>query len=277
MIDLGLDNARAIVFGAGFIPARAGLGPTSALRLAAAGAQIACVDRDHDRAQETVVKIIEAGGRAFPLVADVTDEAQVSVAIDEAVFRMGGVDVCVDIIGHTNWSRTSETTRDEWNLAILENLTQVFLVFRTVVPQLVRQGTGGALVALSSVDGMHSAKFHGAYGAAKAGLMALVQTMADEFGQFGIRVNSVAPGNVGGGNLGAPDVPWGSDPWNPLAPPRAKDIADAVLFLSSSLSERITGQTIVVDGGAMTMNRWGLKMDSIGGDDALANLVGGRD
>lgn len=273
MIDLGLDGARAIVFGAGYIPERAGLGPTTALRLAEAGARVACVDRDLGRAHETVDKVLAAGGSAFPLVGDVTDEAQVSSVIDEAVSELGGLDTCVNIIGHTNWSRTTETTAAEWNQALLINLTQVFFVFRSAIPHLIKQGTGGSLVALSSVDGMHAARFHGAYGAAKAGTIMLAQTMADEFGQYGIRVNTVAPGNVGGGNLEAPDVAWGDDEHNPLAPPRAKDIADAVLFLASNLSERITGQNLVVDGGAMTMNRWGLTDNALGVDDSLAKLV----
>jgi NAD(P)-dependent dehydrogenase (short-subunit alcohol dehydrogenase family) len=122
----------------------------------------------------------------------------------------------------------------------------------------VGRGTdsGGSIVAIASVDGFSYSRFHAAYGAAKAGLISLIKTYSDEFGPYGIRVNCVAPGNVGGGVWDKPDVGFGEDPMNTLAPPRPLDIANGVLFLASSLAERVTGQTLVVDGGASTRSPW---------------------
>lgn len=257
MIRLGLEDARVVVFGAGYVVGRAGLGWTTAMRLADAGARVVCVDHDERRAQEAAEAILARGGRAFALVADVTDEEQVVTAFERAVAELGGLDIVVDIVGRAHWSQTVETSLTQWNDTLATNLTQAFLVFRTAMPYLVAQGTGGSLVALSSVDGMHAAPFHGAYGAAKAGLIQLAQTMSDEFGRYGIRVNTVAPGNVGFDDRGAQETPWGANPHNPLAPPRPADIANAVLFLASDLAQRITGQTLVVDGGALAMSRWG--------------------
>jgi NAD(P)-dependent dehydrogenase (short-subunit alcohol dehydrogenase family) len=257
VIDLELQGGRAIVVGAGFQPHRAGHGRASALRLAAAGATVACVDIDPGRADDIVAEITAAGGRASRVIADVTDPSQAARAVDEAVAALGGVDVCVDIVGEAVFANSHEFPVDMWDLDLRRNLSQVFYVFKSVVPHMISQGTGGALTAITSVDGMVSSKYHAAYGSAKAGIISLVKTYSDEFGAHGIRVNAVAPGNVGGGSWGAPDVPFGVNAVNSLAPPRAIDIANAVLFLSSALAARITGQTLVVDGGASTRSPWG--------------------
>ena len=271
-IDLGLGGARAVVVGAGFLPDRAGHGRGSALRLAAAGATVACVDMDASRADAIVDEITSAGGSAFPVIGDMTDSAQADAAVAEAVGRLGGIDVCVDIIGRALWGTSSAFSDQLWDTTILENLTQVFYVFRATVPHMIDQGTGGSIVAISSLDGIGSSKYHAAYGAAKAGVISLVKSYSDEFGEHGIRVNAVAPGNVGGGNWDAPDTPFGQDPINSLAPPRPHDIADTVLYLSSRLAARVTGQTIVVDGGASTRSPWGFREDQI--ESLNESLVG---
>jgi NAD(P)-dependent dehydrogenase (short-subunit alcohol dehydrogenase family) len=263
MIDLGLTGARAVVVGAGFIPARAGHGRGSALRLAEAGATVACIDMDEGRAAEIVAEIESAGGKALGIVGDVTDRAEARRVIDEAVEALGGVDVCVDIVGEATFGRSEEFGDDEWDRQMLKNLSQVFSIYKAVIPHLVRQGTGGSITTLASVDGIGSSKYHVAYGAAKAGVISMVKTYSEELGPHGIRVNAVAPGNVGGGNWDQPDVGFGQDPCNSLAPPRAMDIANAVLFLSSSLAARITGQTLVVDGGAINRNPWNFTEEMI--------------
>ena len=99
MIDLGLTGKRAVVSGAGFIPERAGHGRQTSLKLAEAGATVACIDIDEGRAKGIVAEIESIGGKAFPVVADMTDREQVQRAVDEAAAGLGGIDVCVDIIG----------------------------------------------------------------------------------------------------------------------------------------------------------------------------------
>jgi 3-oxoacyl-[acyl-carrier protein] reductase len=258
MIDLGLEGKGALVSGAGFITWRAGHGRGSAMRLAAAGATVACVDIDEGRAKGTVDAIEEAGGQAFPIVADMTVKSEVERVVDEAATRLGSLDVCVDIIGGSKWDRIENVTDEDWDWVMLNNLTQVFWLFRAAGRRMAAQGHGGSLIALSSADGIAAAFMHSSYGAAKAGVMSLAKTFAHEFGRYGIRANTVAPGNVGKGNEDWPDDTWAVNSINPLAPPRGHDIANAVLFLASSLSERITGQTLVVDGGATTHELWGL-------------------
>jgi NAD(P)-dependent dehydrogenase (short-subunit alcohol dehydrogenase family) len=263
MIDLGLEGKRAVVSGAGYIPTRAGHGRHSALNLAAAGATVACIDIDEGRAQGIVGEIEEAGGKAFYVLADMTDLAQVRRALDEAVSTLGGIDVCVDIIGKASWNQAEEFTEEEWARSIQVNLTQVFYLFQTAGTHMITQGTGGAMVALASVDGTIAAGYHAPYGAAKAGVISLAKTFAHELGRYGIRVNAVAPGNVGSGNEDQGEAPWDTDPVNPLAPPRGHDIANAVLFLCSELAARITGQTLIVDGGATIKALWGATPDTI--------------
>jgi 3-oxoacyl-[acyl-carrier protein] reductase len=265
VIDLGLRGKGAVVSGAGYIPERAGHGRTCSLTLAEAGAAVACVDIDQGRAEGTAAEITKNGGTAIPIVADMTVPEEVQRAVDEAVDGLGTVDVCVDIIGGARWDRVEAVSIEDWQWTMLNNLTQVFYLFQVVSRQMIVQGSGGSMVALASVDGIAAAAMHAPYGAAKAGVISLAKTFAQELGRHGIRVNAVAPGNVGTGNEDWPDGRWAVDAVNPLAPPRARDIGNAVLFLCSDLSARITGQTLVVDGGATIRELWGMSEEALPG------------
>jgi NAD(P)-dependent dehydrogenase (short-subunit alcohol dehydrogenase family) len=258
MIDFGLSGQGAVVSGAGYIPHRAGHGRSCARRLADAGATVACIDIDQSRAEGIVAEIEEEGGAAFPIVADMTAPADVRRAVDEAVGGLGSIDVCVDIIGGARWDRAESFSDEDWQWTVLNNLTQVFYLFQVVGRQMIAQGSGGSMVALASVDGIAASAMHAPYGAAKAGVISLAKSFAQELGRHGIRVNVVAPGNVGTGNEDWPEGQWAVNSVNPLAPPRARDIGNAVLFLCSALAERITGQTLVVDGGATIRELWGM-------------------
>jgi 3-oxoacyl-[acyl-carrier protein] reductase len=184
-------------------------------------------------------------------------------AVDEAVEGLGRIDACVDIIGGARWDTVDAVTVEDWQWTILNNVTQVFYLFQVVSRQMIAQGTGGSMVALASVDGIAAAAMHAPYGAAKAGVISLAKSFAQELGRHGIRVNAVAPGNVGTGNEDWPDGRWAVDTVNPLAPPRARDIGNAVLFLCSDLAARITGQTLVVDGGATIRELWGMTEEAL--------------
>ncbi|MGP0032578.1 MAG: SDR family NAD(P)-dependent oxidoreductase [Acidimicrobiales bacterium] len=263
MIDLGLGGKRAVVSGAGYRPERAGHGRHTTLTLARAGAAVACIDIDQERAESIAAEVTAEGGQAFPVVADMTDRAEVARAMDEAIAALGGIDVCVDIIGGAMWNKVEDVTPGEWAWTIENNLTQVFELFQCAAHHMIGQGTGGSMVALTSVDGTVAAAYHAPYGAAKAGVISLAKSFAYELGRHGIRVNAVAPGNVGGGNDDQPEGVFAVDDINPLIAPRAKDIANAVLFLSSDLAARITGQTLIVDGGAGIRQLWGITPETL--------------
>ena len=258
MIDLGLSEKGAVVSGAGYIRERAGHGRSCALKLADTGARVACIDIDPGRAETIAEEIRDNGGEAFPVVADMTVPEDVQRAIDVAVAGLGSIDICVDIIGGARWDRAESFSHQDWQWTILNNLSQVFYLLQVVGRQMITQATGGSMVALTSVDGIAAAAMHAPYGAAKAGVISLAKTFAQEYGRYGIRVNAVAPGNVGTGNEDWPEGQWAVNSVNPLAPPRSGDIGNAVLFLCSELATHITGQTLVVDGGATIRELWGM-------------------
>ena len=263
MIDLGLSGKRAIVSGAGFIASHAGHGRSSALSLAAAGATVVCIDIDEGRACSIAAEIAAAGGQAHAVVADMTERDGVDRAVGLAIEKMGGLDVCVDIIGKATFDRVEDISDAAWHWTMKNNLTHVLYLFQAAARQMMSQGTGGAPVSIAFVDGIGASGYHAAYGAAKAGVISLMRTFADELGRYGIRANTVAPGNVGGGNWDDPDAGFGSDPVNPLAPPRGRDIGNAVLFLCSALASRITGQTLIVDGGVTIRSPWGFTAENL--------------
>jgi NAD(P)-dependent dehydrogenase (short-subunit alcohol dehydrogenase family) len=256
MIDFGLDGKRVLVAGAGYLGHRAGMGRACSRRLAAAGALVACLDIDEGRATKAADEINGDGGTAIAVTADVTDPRAVRRAVDEVVAAWGGIDACVDIVGGAKWGPIGETPDEDWYWIRDNNLSHVFYLYRAVSEQMIAQRTGGSLVAFASVDGTVSSAYHAAYGAAKAGVISLTKSFSEELGRFGIRVNAVAPGNVGTGNEDQPEDEFGTDGINPLAAPRSRDIANAVLFLSSPLAARITGQTLVVDGGSSVKSPW---------------------
>jgi NAD(P)-dependent dehydrogenase (short-subunit alcohol dehydrogenase family) len=119
----------------------------------------------------------------------------------------------------------------------------------------MQAGRGGSIVVVASVSGLFSAAGHGAYGAAKAGLIALVRTLAEEWWADGIRANAVVPGAVRTPRIEAAwqsgAIRWpAADVVERMALP--EDVAGAIAFLSSALARRITGQTLVIDGGVTT-------------------------
>src|SRR5271156_2082682 len=126
MIDFGLRGKGALVSGAGYLPERAGHGRLCSLVLAEAGASVACIDIDAGRAAGTADEIKAAGGKAFPIVADMTHPEQVQRAVDEAAQHLGSIDVCVDIIGGARWGQSETIGLDDWNWTIQNNLSQVF-------------------------------------------------------------------------------------------------------------------------------------------------------
>lgn len=263
MIDLGLHGKRVVVVGAGHRPPRPGIGRATATRFAAAGATVTCVDLDSERAEAVAEEIRRAGGAAEVVVGDMRDEDQVTAALSEASGLMDGLDVCVTVVGEATWGAADRFATSDWNWAIETNLAHVFFVFREAARRLKEQGSGGALAAVASVDGIAGAPLHVAYGCAKAGVIHLVKTLSEELGPDGIRVNAVAPGHV---FVPTPDVPepvYGADPPTPLRQPTATDIANALVFLCSDLAGAVSGQTLAVDGGAVAKGLWDFPRDML--------------
>lgn len=249
MLELELDGRAALLAGAG-----AGIGRACGRALVEAGARVACADVDASAAEQLAAELVAEGGDAFAIEADLRNRAEVERAVATTAERFDGVDVLVDVIGEARWNRVLELTDADWDESFDLVLRHAFLLAQLAGRRMRDQGRGGAIVMVSSVSGLHAAPLHAAYGAAKAGMIALVQTLAVELAAFGIRVNAVAPGSVRTPRVLAMLTPerqresGKSIPLGRMAEP--DDIASAVTFLASSLAGYVTGQTLVVDGGA---------------------------
>lgn len=250
MTGLDLSGRRALVVGGG-----QGIGRASARMLAEAGAAVAVLDIESDRAGAVAEEIGGEGGLAVPIVADVAEPSQAERGVEEARQQLGGLDIVVNIVGASTWTPLLELGTESWERDFDINLKQQFFVARAAARGWVETNAPGVLCVVGSISGEFSAANHGAYGSAKAGLLALVRTAAEEWWPAGIRVNAVVPGAVrtprieaawADGSVPRPDA----DTLDRLALP--EDIAGAILFLVSDLARRITGQALVVDGGATT-------------------------
>lgn len=247
-----LTGKKALIIGGG-----QGMGESSALFLARAGCDVALVDLVAERADAVGEKIAALGRHAITIVGNVLDDAQIPGIVAEAEAKLGGLDVLVSIVGAAAWGSLLDTTAAVFDQQMQLNLRYFFLVARQVAESLVRRAQPGAIVGIASVDGQRAAPMRGIYGAAKAGLISLVQTMAVEWATHNIRVNAIAPGHIVTPRLY--DTPQRAELYAAsLLPMRQRgtpdDIGRAALFLASDMARYITGTTMDVDGGLLAAN-----------------------
>ena len=249
-ITFGLESKGALVLGGG-----QGMGEATAMALARAGCRVAVFDFELERAQSVVAKIEAEGGTAAAIQGDALSDEALRAAIKSADAAIGGIDVMASIIGMAAWSRLTDMTTETWDLDQRRNLRYFFIAAQTVANLMIERGKPGAMVCIGSVDGMRSAPYHASYGAAKAGLIHLMQTMAFEWAEHGIRVNCVTPGSIV-----SPRVPRG-DPARDRSLAEGipagdrgekEDIANAALFFLSDLARYVSGQNLAVDGALLT-------------------------
>jgi NAD(P)-dependent dehydrogenase (short-subunit alcohol dehydrogenase family) len=258
-IDSGLDGKVAIVTGGGAADGGIGNGRAAAILLARGGCRVLVVDRDEKLARETVGAIEGEGGEAASFAADVTKEADCAALVKAAVDRWGRLDVLDNNVGIGTSGTVLEETYERWEHLMRVNVTSMFLVSKHAIPAMKKAG-GGAIVNIASISALRPRGLT-AYSVSKGAVITLTRAMAVDHGPDGIRVNCVAPGPVytpmvyaGGrmseegrkrraesGVLGTEGTGW--------------DIGNAVAFLASDRARWITGQTLVVDGGATIVGR----------------------
>ena len=247
----GLEGKRIMVLGGG-----QGMGEATVKLLTQLGCAVAVVDLQAERAEGVAGEAREAGATALPFAVDVTDDDALVATIARVERELGPLDGMATIIGMAGWSSITEMTMETWEADHRRNLRYFFFAAREVARRLIARGAPGTIVAVASVDGLRSAPNHAAYGAAKAGLINLVKTMATEWAEAGIRVNCVAPGWV--------DTDMSADPLRkrrelekivdgiPLRRvATADDVAGPILFLASEAARHITGEVINVNGGSV--------------------------
>lgn len=253
----GLAGRSALVVGGG-----QGIGRATSLLLARAGARVAVLDSERERAERVAEEARALDVPAVALSADVTLAEDAARAVAEARAAFGALDVVVNIVGSASWGTLLELDDASWERDFAVNLKQHWYVARSAARGFIDAQQPGALCVVGSVSGTFSAANHGAYGAAKAGLLALVKTAAEEWWPHGIRVNAVVPGTVRTPRMeaawasGAIRTPAAADQARMASP---EDIANAAVFFVSDLARRVTGQTLIVDGGQTT--RFPFKFD----------------
>ncbi|MFB2553532.1 SDR family oxidoreductase [Ensifer soli] len=247
-----------LVTGAG-----SGIGRASALDFASRGDAVALISRSPDEITETARLIEEKGGKALPLVADISEEAGMRRAVERVVADFGGLDVVVANAGINGvWAPIDELKPDEWDRTIAVNLRGTYLTLHLTIPHL-RRAEAPAIVVVTSINGTRTFTSAGAtaYSATKAAQLALVQQLALELGRDRIRINAVCPGAIetriedntdrrNTGKSGIPVVwPEGEIPLTGGVPGTAEDVAEAITFLCSAAARHITGTPVFIDGG----------------------------
>jgi 3-oxoacyl-[acyl-carrier protein] reductase len=228
-----------------------GIGKATALALAKQGAGVAIVDIQDEAGKQTAAEVQQLGVPTLAIRTDVADPVQVNTMVGQVRRQLGRVDMLVNnayISG--GYAPVPETTDEVWNRVLAVNLTGYFNCARAVVNLASGAGLRGSISA-----GVQ-------YSASKAGIIGLTKGLAADLAPHGIRVNCIAPGVIDTG-LGAPGTGWTRAELERYARRdvalgrcgQAEDIADVIVFLLSDASRFITGEVIVVDGGASLAHR----------------------
>lgn len=259
-----------------------GQGRSHAVKFASEGADIIAIDicenidtvtpfyplGTEQELTETVRQVEALGRRIIATKADVRDLAAVQDAVDKGVAALGRIDVVVANAGIATYGKAWELTEEQWQDMIDVNLTGVFHTAKAVIPALIDAGNGGSIIFTSSIGGLKGIQNVAHYVSAKHGIVGLMRTLANELGEYRIRVNTVHPTNVdtimiqnpGTYGMFAPGDPEptqakalpGFMSLNTLPVPwvQSEDISNAILFLASEEARYITGVALPVDAGA---------------------------
>ena len=245
-IQVDLSGQTAIVTGAS-----RGIGKAIALRLAAAGAKVACVARSADKLKETAEAITAAGGTAEVHPCDVTDSASVTKLVEELAEKWGAIDIVVNNAGITKDTLIPRMEDEAWDAVIATNLRSVFLFTRAASLVMMRKRSG-RIINISSVSGLMGNAGQANYSASKAGVIGLTRTVAQELASRKVTVNAVCPGFIASEMTQAMGATLDEFVKTRIPSKRlgeADEVADAVLYLASDSAAYITGEVITIDGG----------------------------
>ena len=245
-------HKTAVITGGG-----SGIGKATALAFAQEGAQVVVADIQEEHAAATVSEINTNGGAAIAVVSDVTkitDAERITIA---AIKAFGGIHYLCNSAGLQSYGTVETTSEETWDMTLNVNLKGMFLVAKFCIPEIKKQG-GGAVVNITSVQGLQCQPNVSAYAASKGGVIAMTRSMALDYARDNIRVNCICPGAIDTpllrfgaaehGELNTVLKAWGeSHPIGRIG--KADEIAKTVLFLCSEDAGFILGQPIVVDGG----------------------------
>lgn len=242
-----MQGKVAIVTGAG-----TGIGRAISFLFAREGAKVAVTDIDVGAAEATVAEIVETGGSALAIEADVTEAVGVENMMRATVTTYGHLDVLINNAGVGTDGDVVELPEKEWQRILDVNLKGVFLCCKYAIPAMKKSG-GGSIVNIASTAAFVGGSVSCVYPASKAGVVALSKSTALRYAHNNIRVNCVCPGHVDTAltyTLKDPKVKAALIRKYPLGRLGApEEIANAVLFLASDEASFITGTELIVDGG----------------------------
>jgi 2-dehydro-3-deoxy-D-gluconate 5-dehydrogenase len=245
-----LEGRRALVTGAS-----RGLGRAAAIGLAGAGANVICVSSKPGGCDETVARICADGGQATQLAADFSDRDQVSSLARQVQQDLLGVDILVNNAGTIRRTPAVDYSLGDWDAVMRTNLDATFLLSRELGRPMVERRRG-KIINVASLLSFSGGITVPAYTASKHAVAGLTKALANEWAQYNVQVNAVAPGYFRTDNTQAlrddprrsaeilariPAQRWGEP----------EDLAGAVVFLASSASDYVNGHVLVVDGGWM--------------------------
>ncbi len=238
-----------------------GIGRAATLAFARRGARVVVAARGEERGRAVVREVEEAGGKALFVATDVSRATDVERLLRETVDRFGRLDAAVNNAAADTgvFHTTVEFDEEEFDRTIAVNLKGVWLCMKHEIRQILGQEpTGGALVNVSSVNGLGAAARGSIYSASKAGVLALTKAAALEYAQAGVRVNALVPGAI--------DTPMLRGIFDHMGGERAarqqyelripvarigrpEEAADAIVWLCSEAASYVTGHSFIVDGG----------------------------
>jgi NAD(P)-dependent dehydrogenase (short-subunit alcohol dehydrogenase family) len=241
-----LKGKHAIVTGGG-----RGIGQVIAVGLAKAGAEIVIISRTG--ADETVKLIEQVGGKAYSLLADITNESAVDSVLNEILTRSGSIEILFNNAGTCINKGTLDASIAEWREVIDTNLTGSYIMARAVGKIMIERKIKGSIINMASMSAhiVNVPQWQASYNSSKAGIVHMTHSLAAEWSQYGIRVNSLSPGYIGTPmSLRAPkemkDVCMPLIPAHRMGDP--EELIGAVVYLAADSSGYTNGSDLVVDG-----------------------------
>jgi len=256
---LGLKGKIALVTGGG-----GGIGRSIAESYGDLGATVVVAEIDPARADSVRKSLDSKGVKNLVLVADVQDRVQVKKVIGEIDAAFGRLDILVNNVGDSLRliKPFADSTEEDWDALYKINLLHVFLMTHAAIPLLRRAAPGSNIISLSSIEGLRGYPMGVAYAAFKAAVINFTQSLACELGGEGIRVNAIAPETTETEQIQIvksvkPENQDHVKRWFPMGRyGRPEDSAGAAVYLASNLAQWVTGETILVDGGALAQAGW---------------------
>jgi glucose 1-dehydrogenase len=234
--------------------ATTGIGQAAAVRLAAEGAVVGVNQRPDGDPEETLRRIVNAGGTGFPVVADMRDPEQVTAMVQVVAERGGRLDYVVSNAAINPFMKWDETSIADFDQLFETNVRGTWVVCTEAAKQMIREGHGGAICCVSSISAHVGAPYQTAYCGTKGAISMLAKALGANLGQHGIRVNAVEPGWVQT-NMSAPmmDDPAAVEYYTErIALHRAAqpdELAATIAYLLSPDASYVTSATLLVDGG----------------------------